>query len=71
MMLLRGLQEILAVSFDHLVGPHEQRCRKLHSDLPGGLQIENHLKPLRLIKRNFAGWRAFEHLRNGGCCIPE
>ena len=70
-MLPRGLQGILAVSFDNLISPHEQRWRKLHANLIGHLEVEKHLELLRLIKRNFTGWRAREHLGGGGGCVPE
>src|SRR5829696_2151208 len=56
---------------NHLVSPHEQRCRKLYADLVGCLKVENHLEPLRLIKRNLTGWRAREYLGDGGGCVPE
>ena len=53
-------------SFDHLVGAQQERRRQLDADRFGGLEIDDQLKPGRLLDRQIGGLRTVENLRHVG-----
>src|SRR5712664_885135 len=49
------------VLFDHLVGAEEKRLRNVEAQRLGRLQIDEQLKPCRLLHRKITGIGAFEY----------
>src|SRR5262249_16470566 len=58
-------------SFNHLIGPRQERIRNTHPDCLGGFQIDGQLEFLRLLDRQVRGLRALQNLVREQGAAPE
>jgi hypothetical protein len=52
---------------DHLVGPRQQRDRRIEAERLGSFQVDDELKFVRKLGRQVAGLGAFENAIDVGC----